>query len=218
MGSGDTESELPLNEVLTKSKQRVVDHGEVFTPSWVVGEMLDLVKDESYRIDSKFLEPACGSGNFLVQVLRRKIHTVKARYSKSEFETNHFGLLSLMCIYGIELLSDNATECRENLRHVFDQEFNFKTESVWSRAAKAILDVNIIEGDALTIKSTSGQPLVFPEWSYLGAGLFQRRDFLFDSLTQRSSIEGTLFELFEEEDIFVPLRTYEPARVEELAQ
>lgn len=212
----DEEFESQSMEVLTRSKQRILDYGEVFTPRWVVEQMLDLVKDESFRIDSKFLEPACGAGNFLVPVLKRKLHSVKIRYSKSEFEMNHFGLLSLMSIYGIELLNDNAAECRDNLSRVFDEELGFNQGSLWSNAGKAVLQVNVIEGDALTIKAPSGEPLVFPEWSYLGAGLFQRRDFLFDSLTQRSSIEGTLFELFKEDDIFVPLRTYEPIRVEDL--
>ena len=97
---------------LVKSKQRVADHGEVFTPPRMVEAMLDLVKDESERIDSRFLEPACGSGNFLVPVLTRKLATVEARYGKSDFERRHQALLALMSIYGIELLDDNVAECR----------------------------------------------------------------------------------------------------------
>src|SRR5680860_385146 len=107
--------EMPRPMNLVKSKQRVVDHGEVFTPAWMVEAMLDLVKDESERIDSRFLEPACGSGNFLVPVLKRKLTTVRARYGKSDFENRHHALLALMSIYGIELLEDNIAECRENL-------------------------------------------------------------------------------------------------------
>src|SRR6185312_6851418 len=71
---------------LFKSKQRVADHGEVFTPAWMVEAMLNLVRDETERIDSRFLEPACGSGNFLVQVLRRKLVAVEVKYGKSDFE------------------------------------------------------------------------------------------------------------------------------------
>src|SRR4249920_2462707 len=104
---------------LLKSRQRIADHGEVFTPAWMVEAMLDLVKGETERIDSRFLEPACGSGNFLVPVLQRKIATVTARYGKSGFETRHHTLLALMSIYGIELLADNVAECRENLLEVF---------------------------------------------------------------------------------------------------
>src|SRR3954449_13612217 len=95
-----------------RSRQRVADHGEVFTPDWLVEDMLDLVKDESERIDARFLEPACGSGNFLVPVLTRKLTTVHARYGKSDFERRHQALLGLMSIYGIELLDDNVAECR----------------------------------------------------------------------------------------------------------
>ena len=94
------------------SKQRVADHGEVFTPPWIVDAMLDLVKAESERIDSRVLEPACGSGNFLLQVLRRKIAAVEAKFGRSDFEKRHYALFGLMCTYGIELLDDNIAECR----------------------------------------------------------------------------------------------------------
>ena len=65
-----------------KSKQRVADHGEVFTPAWLVEAMLDLVKDETERIDARFLEPACGSGNFLVRILQRKLAAVELKFGK----------------------------------------------------------------------------------------------------------------------------------------
>lgn len=104
---------------LVKSKQRVADHGEVFTPPWMVEAMLDLVKPETERIDARFLEPACGSGNFIVQILRRKLAAVERKYGKSDFERRHYALLGLMCIYGIELLADNITECRANVLEVF---------------------------------------------------------------------------------------------------
>ena len=101
-----------------KSKQRVADHGEVFTPAWLVEAMLDLVKDESERIDSRFLEPACGSGNFLVRILRRKLAAVELMFGKSDFEKRHYALLAVMCTYGIELLEDNIAECRAKLPSV----------------------------------------------------------------------------------------------------
>ncbi len=100
---------------LIKSKKRVADHGEVFTPAWVVESMLDLVNGETERIDSRFLEPACGSGNFLVPVLRRKLAAVELKFGKSDFEKQHYALLALMCTYGIELLADNIDECRANM-------------------------------------------------------------------------------------------------------
>jgi type I restriction-modification system DNA methylase subunit len=101
-----------------KSKQRVADHGEVFTPAWLVKAMLDLVKGETERIDSRFLEPACGSGNFLVQILRRKLAAVELKFGKSDFEKRHYALLALMCTYGIELLEDNIAECRVNMLEI----------------------------------------------------------------------------------------------------
>ncbi len=117
---------------LVKSKQRVADHGEVFTPAWMVQTMLDLVKDETHRIDSRFLEPACGSGNFLVQVLQRKLAAVERRYGKSDFERRHYAMLALMCIYGIELLPDNIAECRANLLDIIADYLNIdETSDPW---------------------------------------------------------------------------------------
>src|SRR5208283_747664 len=103
---------------LIKSKKRVADHGEVFTPRWLVEKMLDLVKGETERIDSRFLEPACGSGNFLVQILRRKLVAVESKFGKADFEKRQYALLALMCLYGIELLGDNIAECRTNMLEV----------------------------------------------------------------------------------------------------
>src|SRR3954462_7573501 len=104
---------MPMN--LVKSKQRVADHGEVFTPAWIVEAMLDLVKGETQRIDSRFLEPACGSGNFLVRILQRKLAAVELKYGKSDFEKRHYAILAVTCLYGIELLADNIAECRANV-------------------------------------------------------------------------------------------------------
>lgn len=211
-------SQTPVDpENLVKSKQRVADHGEVFTPSWMVEDMLDLVKGESERIDSRFLEPACGSGNFLKVVLHRKLVTVQARYGKSEFERNHYALFALMCIYGIELLEDNVRECRENLLSIFSIWLKIDAKSHWCKAARVVLNANIIHGDALTLKTPDGEPINFPEWGYLGSGRFQRRDFRYDSLTQRSSVEGSLFEFLEEQDVFIPTHTHQPMTVTEIA-
>lgn len=203
---------------LVKSKQRVADHGEVFTPSWIVDDMLNLVENESNRIESRFLESACGEGNFLKTVLNRKLGTVRAKYGKSEFETRHYSLLAVMSIYGIELLEDNIKECREALLAIYAKFLGIDQESSWYKAANRVLVVNIIQGDALTLTTTEGKPMKFPEWGYLGNGKFQRRDFQFDALTQRAAIKGTLFEMFEEEQLFVPVETFRSMTVEELAK
>lgn len=205
-----------VGEKLVKSKQRVSDHGEVFTPRWLVDDMLDLVKSETERIDSRFLEPACGSGNFLVPVLERKLAAVDARYGKSDFEKRHYALFGLMCIYGIELLADNAEECRENLLGTFARYLKLRSGEVWLDAATAVLAVNVVQGDALKMTTAAGAPITFPEWGYLGLGKFQRRDFRYDSLTQRASVQGTLFDAFEEHEIFTPARTYPVMSVREL--
>lgn len=200
-----------------KSKQRVADHGEVFTPAWLVEDMLNLVKGESERIDSRFLEPACGSGNFLIPVLRRKLATVHAKYGKNDFEKRHHALFALMSIYGIELLPDNAVECRENLLEVLMVYLNVESDNDWALAAAKVLDANIVQGDALTMTTSNGHPIVFPEWAYLRRGKYQRRDFRYDALTERSSFEGTLFAQFEEEELFVPVKTYDAMTVEEIS-
>ncbi|WP_022901256.1 N-6 DNA methylase [Humibacter albus] len=211
-------TEAQRAERLVKSKQRVADHGEVFTPSWLVNDMLDLVKSETERIDSRFLEPACGSGNFLIPVLERKLAAVNARHGRSDFEKKHYALFALMCVYGIELLPDNATECRTNLLETFATFLKLGHDDVWRRAAEAVLAVNIVHGDALKMTDASGQPITFPEWGYLGRGKFQRRDFGYSNLTERGSFSGTLFEAFEEHEVFVPSRTYPPMTVQELAR
>ena len=137
---------------LTKTKQRIADHGEVFTPAWMVEAMLDQVKDETDRIDSRFLEPACGDGNFLVQVLKRKLAAVEVKYGKSDFEKRHYALLSMMCIYGVELLQDNITECRTNLLKIFAEYLGLKSEDELYRAGVYILSQNLVHGDAMKMR------------------------------------------------------------------
>ena len=207
---------------LVKSKQRVADHGEVFTPAWMVEAMLDLVKDETERIDSRFLEPACGSGNFIVQILRRKLAAVELKYGKSDFERQHYALLALMCIYGIELLADNIAECRANVLDVFAEYLNLDEADELFRAATHVLSVNLVHGDALTMRAAGdigGKPIHFAEWGYLGKGKFQRRDFRFDVLTGSSafSAEGSLFADLGKHEIFAPIKTHPPMTVRELA-
>lgn len=172
---------------LVKSKQRVADHGEVFTPAWMVEAMLDLVKDETERIDARFLEPACGSGNFIVRILHRKLAAVELKYGKAEFERQHYALLALMCIYGIELLDDNINECRANVLEVFADYLSLAEDDDLFLAAEQVLGLNLVHGDALTMRAHDGHPITFAEWGYLGKGKFQRRDFRLDDLTGSSA-------------------------------
>lgn len=204
---------------LTKTKQRIADHGEVFTPEWLVEAMLDLVGDEAQRIDSRFLEPACGSGNFLVKILQRKLAAVEAKYANADFERRNYALLALMCTYGIELLEDNIIECRENLLEVFVEYLALNEFNELARAAHHVLSVNIVHGDAMKMTTVDGAPIIFAEWGYLGKGKFQRRDFRLSMLTLSStfSAEDSLFSSLGRHEIFAPDGNYEPMTVAELA-
>lgn len=204
---------------LIKSKQRVADHGEVFTPDWMVEAMLDLVKGETERIDSRFLEPACGSGNFLVRVLQRKLAAVEVKFGKSDFEKRHYALLALMCSYGIELLADNIEECRANMLEILSEYLSVEEVDDIHRAAWYVLSQNLIHGDALTMRTSGGGPITFAEWGYLGKGKFQRRDFRLDVLAHMSTFmeQNPLLATMGKEEIFTPIKTYPPMTVGDLA-
>ncbi len=204
---------------LIRSKKRVADHGEVFTPAWLVDAMLDLVKGETERIDARFLEPACGSGNFLVGVLQRKLAAVEAKFAKSDFERKHYALVALMCAYGIELLPDNIAECRANMLEILGDYLKIDQADDCYRAASFVLAQNIVHGDALTMRAQDGAPITFAEWGYIGRGKFQRRDFRLDVLTGSSafSAEGSLFAHLGKHEIFTPTKTYPPMTIRDLA-
>lgn len=208
-----------MAESLITSKQRVADHGEVFTPAWMVEAMLDLVKDESYRIDSRFLEPACGSGNFLVKILKRKLAQVEREYGKSDFEKRHFALFAVMCIYGIELLSDNIAECRANLLEILAEYLQLAETDDLYQAAFFVLSKNLVHGDALKMQTCDGAPITFAEWGYLGKGKFQRRDFRLDDLTQSAAYSADpLFARCGKHELFTPIKPeYPPMTISEIA-
>ena len=205
---------------LIKSKKRVADHGEVFTPPWLVEKMLDLVKGETERIDARFLEPACGSGNFLVPVLQRKLAAVEAKLGKSAFEKRHYALLALMCCYGVEMLPDNIAECRANMLEVFAEYLNLTDDADETyRAASFVLSLNLVHGDAMTMRDMNGAPISVVEWAYLGKGKFQRRDFRLDVLTGAASFsaEDSLFSQLGRHEIFTPTQVYPSMTLRDLA-
>ena len=213
------EKPVSMSPALIKSKQRVADHGEVFTPPWLVEKMLDLVKGETERIDSRFLEPACGSGNFLIPILQRKLAAVEMKYGRSEFEKRHYALLALTCLYGIELLADNIAECRANMLEVFAAYLGLDEGDELYRAASHVLSLNLIHGDAMTMRGAGGEPITVVEWGYIGRGKFQRRDYRLDVLTGMSGFreEASLFARLGNHEIFQPTETYPPMTVRELA-
>tara|TARA_B110000027_G_C16072969_1_gene279947 strand:- start:494 stop:1180 length:687 start_codon:yes stop_codon:yes gene_type:complete len=196
-----------------KSKKRVTDHGEVFTSEREVNAMLDLVKQETERIDSRFLEPACGTGNFLVEVLRRKLTIVENRYKKSQLEFERYAVIAISSIYGVDILEDNVMECRNRLFEIFDKKYTtfYKTKckEECRTSIKYILERNILRGDALTLKTVGNdeQPIVFSEWSAVNGSMIKRRDFTMDNLlkVEASKVPDSLFSDFYETDpAFLP--------------
>jgi SAM-dependent methyltransferase len=194
-----------------KSKKRVRDHGEVFTPKYIVDDMLDLVKQETERIDSRFLEPACGTGNFLVEILRRKLAVVERRYKKNQLEYERYAVIAVSSIYGVDLLQDNVIETRKRLFGIFDEQYtvlyksNFKEEC--RKVIKFILGRNIVRGDALTLKTDDDKSIVFSEWSAVNGSMIKRRDFTLDNLlqTQSAKREDSLFaDVYDSDPAFLP--------------
>lgn len=179
-----------------KSKNRVADHAEVFTADREVNAMLDLVKQETERIDSRFLEPACGTGNFLVEILKRKLAVVENRYSKNQLEYERYAILALSSIYGVELLKDNVQTCRDRLLGIFTHYYlnNYKKEikPECLKAAEYILSRNILWGDALSLKTPDekAEPIVFSEWSAVNGGMIKRRDYTMANLLESQPIDG----------------------------
>lgn len=208
---------------LIRSKQRVADHGEVFTPPWLVEAMLDLVKGETERIDSRFLEPACGSGNFLVPILKRKLAAVELKYQKNEFEKQHFAIVAVASIYGIELLADNIAECRAKLLQVLADYLSVDEDDLAYAAASHVLAQNLIHGDALAMTTVDGYPIMFSEWGYLGKGRFQRRIFQLDMLVEHGRQGGFAedqlpFAHAGKHAVFTPVKTYRPMTIRDLAR
>jgi hypothetical protein len=191
-----------------KSRQRVIDHGEVFTPPNLVNDMLDLVAHECERIDSRFLEPACGDGNFLAEVLRRKLNTVNRSNSKNKTHWERDAVLAVSSLYGIDLLPDNVAACRLRLLAIVAEAYNadFKTmlPDAVHRAMEFILSKNIVQGDALSFRTEDDQPIVLSEWSPLKGAKLKRRDFSYEHLLEDSRVAS--LPLFSDlgEDVFVP--------------
>lgn len=190
------------------NRQRIIDHGEVFTPPGLVNDMLDLVAHECERIDSRFLEPACGDGNFLAEVLRRKLRTVDKRNARNRDKWERDAILCVCSLYGIDLLPDNIAACRTRLLDVASaaHEARFKTPlpDEAARAAAYIFSKNIVQGDALTFLNSEDRPIVFPEWSPVNGSLLKRRDFAYDHLLEQAHTSN--LPLFSDlgKDVYLP--------------
>ena len=187
-----------------KSKKRVSDHGEVFTSDREVNAMLNLVKQETVRIESRFLEPACGDGNFLAEILRRKLDVVKKKYRRSPIDYEKNAVLAATSIYGVDILLDNVIACRERMFTIWDKEYKSvckkEVNDDCREAVKFIFGRNIVCGNALSLKRVDengndiDEPIVFSEWSYITGFNLQRSDYSFDKLLKGDSEVKDLFE------------------------
>ena len=207
-----------------KSRERVANHGEVFTAEREVKAMCDLVKDETERIESRFLEPACGDGNFLAEILERKLAVVSKQYSKNPNDWEKHSLLALCSLYGIDILQDNAAACRERLYGIWLRQYEKlcankipgEQQEQAQKCAAFILKKNILCGNALSLKEVdetqndTERPIIFCEWSVVGENI-KRRDFSFRELVNQdfANEEGSLFsDLGDEAEIFSPVKEF----------
>jgi hypothetical protein len=183
-----------------KTKKRVADHGEVFTNQREVNAMLDLVEQETERIDSRFLEPACGNGNFLAEVLKRKLKAVESKYPKNQLEWEKNSFIAVCNIYGVDILEDNASECRDRLFNIYSKIYidKFATSAKLDllKSVKYILSRNILWGDALDFTNPeTKKPIVFAEWNMINETMLKRRDYIFKFLVEKTH----QFSLFNDE-------------------
>ena len=199
-----------------KSRQRVAQHGEVFTNPREVNAMLDLVRDESFRLDSRFLEPACGDGNFLIEILRRKLSLLKDIKSPTEWEFQ--SLIAVGSCYGIELLEDNAEACRERLFAEEREQIGKKGCSQgYEESLRYMLRKNIVCGDALTYRTADGKPITFCEWTPIAGSMqFSRRDFQFDFLVNQTHQYSLFDEQGEAQSFDEPIKSYPPIHYTQL--
>lgn len=186
----------------TRSKERVRDHGEVFTNEREVKAMCDLVSDECDRIDSRFLEPACGDGNFLAEILTRKLAVVKRKYGKSHLDYEKNAVLAASSVYGVDILLDNVLACRERMFALWNKEYSAvckkDANDATRDAVKFIFSRNIVCGNALTLKCVdenaqdTDEPIVFSEWAFVTGSNLQRSDYTFAELLAQEEKEVQL--------------------------
>jgi len=209
-----------------RTKKRVSDHGEVLTGQREVNAMLKLVELETERIDSRFLEPACGDGNFLTAILDRKLAVVEKRYAKSQLDFERYAVLAVSSIYGIDILPDNVRDCRRRLFDIFESKYArlFKAagKGECREAVRFILERNIVWGDALTLRTVDEKPryIVFSEWSPVNGSMLKRRDFTFHGLLAHEGMKE--LPLFSDlgENVFIPTpeREYPPVHFMEIGR
>ena len=181
---------MRITDKQIKSRKRVTDHGEVFTSEREVNNMLELVHHEAERIESRFLEPACGTGNFLIEIYKRKLDVCISKYKKSQTDFEKYAFLSTSSIYGIDLMTDNIQECKKRLLDKFISVYkalykkNCKEDFI--KVIEYILSKNLLVGDALTLLQENGEPIIFPEWNFVRGSMIKRRDYIYKELIKKN--------------------------------
>lgn len=178
-----------------KSQKRVKEHGEVFTNPREVNAMLDMVNEECHRIESTFLEPACGDGNFLIEIIRRKMETItksrKPNYKKDQPAYEKAMLVAVGSIYGIDIMQDNTKECVARLYKFVIDTYQKQFKSTWSEdvchCVRFVLSRNIVCGNALTMTDYKGSPIKFSEWKNPYNGFIHRSEYMFSDLIEKGN-------------------------------
>ena len=168
----------------------------MFTNEREVNAMLDMVKAETERIESRFLEPACGDGNFLIEVLRRKLAVVTTRYGKDKAEWQHYAWLAVSSIYGVELLVDNVAACRQRLQRFVCTAHEFAADELFQESVRFALSKNILCGDALTMLQSDGTPITFAEWSFVRGERVKRQDYQLNHMLDANGKAGDQMDIF----------------------
>lgn len=137
-------------------------------------------------------EPACGTGNFLTEILARKLSVVKSEYGRSPLEYEKYSLLAVSSLYGVDIMADNVETCRERLFKQWDKQYRSVCKKECNddtrKSVRFILSRNIVCGNALTLKcvdencNDTEQDIVFSEWAFVFGSNIQRSDYSFDEL------------------------------------
>lgn len=179
--------------VSIKSKDRVSNFGEVFTPAWLVDEMLDLVRPSLLEPDFRVLEPACGTGNFLVRIAELRMQKIVDELSDGESLFPKI-LMAMRTLFGVELQRDNVDECKSALieaalRHLPDDVSGDHLD-----AMKMIVEENILCGNARSWTDESGEPLLIPVWEIDDFGNGVAAYFELNQLVDKSFSDGSLLD------------------------
>lgn len=211
-----------MEEKQIKSKNRVSEHGEVFTHTREVNAMLDMIDEIKNNIESTVLEPACGNGNFLIEVLVRKINMVETRYKRIQEEFEKWAFIAVSSLYGVDLLEDNIIACRRRLYDYVSDKYNElykkKTKKDYLKIIEYILSKNIVCGNALTLRDNNKIPITFSEWKLVTKNMVKRSDFVFSKLLDPDETDKVISDIEKESYINTPIKEYKPIHYRRLME